>query len=246
MLTLHVELEGTGGSHPIEYHALGPYETEAKNFIAGMQNFAGWKTTINKVDDNLKLSDLQGQGTPFNGVNLAVVLLHGTYGTSTDYTAKNCQQMYFPIASGGGATYLRMSEMNLGGGGANGLKWMAIMACYSLQHNDWANMQTLKVKPYNANLHLLLGCDTTEYVDPDVLAYWARYMAWGVTNGPMQVRTAWYQAAMDAYRYTEMPAGQTTLWWAVAGDNSCYYDTIQTNYNPTGTWFYEKNDIWNP
>jgi Family of unknown function (DUF6345) len=241
----HIQMEGIGGSNPIKYHAMGAYEKEAKGFISVMQNFSSWKTTINKVDDNLKLSDLQGQSTPFNGVNLGLLLLHGTYGTGIDYAANGCEQMYFPIASGGGATYLRMSDMNFGGGGANGLKWMAIMACYSLQHDNWANMQSLGVKPYNANLHLLLGCDTTEYADPDMLAYWARYMAWGITNNsPMQVRTAWYQAAKDAYAYAIMPSGQTPLVWAVAGDNNCYYDTIKTNYNPAGSWFYEKTQIW--
>jgi hypothetical protein len=140
-----------------------------------------------------------------------------------------------------------MSEMNLGGAGTNGLKWMAIMACFSLQHNDWQNMQSRGINPYNGNLHLLLGCDTTAYADSDMLAHWARYMAWGLaSNNPMEIRTAWYQAAIDAYRYTIMPDGQTTLYWAVAGDNSCYHDRIQTNYIPSGSWFYERNDVWNP
>jgi hypothetical protein len=215
-----------------------------------MENWAGWKTTLNKGDDNLKLSDLQGQSTPFNGVNIAVLLLHGTYGegnNSIDYAANSCKQMYFPIASGNTATYLRMSEMNFGGGGQNGLRWMAVVACYSLQHNNWANMQNLGVKPYNANLHLLLGCDTVSYASPNMLAWWAQYMAWGITNNsPLTVHDAWYQSARDAFAYSYATSGETALYWAVAGDNNCYYDMIQTNknYNPQGGWFYDRQQIW--
>jgi Family of unknown function (DUF6345)/Bacterial Ig domain len=242
-----IQMQGTGGSHPIKYGTLLGYGDEANYFKTSMQNYAGWKTTINKVDNNLGLSDLQGQSTPFNGVNIAVLLLHGTYGTSIDYAANGCEQMYFPIASGGSGTYLRMSGMNFGGGGQNGLKWMAIVACFSLQHNNWANMQNNGVKPYNGNLHLLLGCDTIEYAQPNMLAWWAQYMASGMTNNnPMQVRAAWYAAGTSAFNYAIMPQGQTALYWAVAGDNNCYYDMLQTNYNPGGTWFYERNAIWNP
>jgi len=247
LLTLHVPLEGVGGSYPISYHSVTYYEDEAKNLIEGLQNFGAWKTTLNKVDGNLTLSDLRGSGSPFNQVNLAMLLLHGTYGSGIDYTASNCKQMYFPIQSGGGATYLRMSEMSLGGAGTNGLKWVGIMACYSLKHDNWANMQSLGVKPYNSNLHLLLGCDTTEYANKDMLIFWARYINWGIaTHSPMEIRAAWYQAAKDAYAYMISKPGDTALNWAVAGDSSCYHDMIQTNYTPTGTWFYEKVEVWHP
>jgi hypothetical protein len=243
----HIQMQGAGGNAPISYHALGAYGTEAKNFVEGMQLWAGWQQKINKVDDNLKLSDLQGTGSPFNGVNLAVLLLHGTYGTSLDFAANQCFQMYFPIATGGTGTYLRMSDMNWGGSGTNGLRWMAIMACFSMQHNNWASMKTQGIKPYNSNLHLLLGCDTTEYADPDMLSYWASSMAWGVTNhNPMEIRVAWYTSAQRAYQYAIMPDGQTPLQWAVAGDLSCYHDRFQTNFNPTGSWFYEKDQVWPP
>jgi hypothetical protein len=242
-----IQMQNVGGSNPIQYGTLPGDADEAEFFMTAMKNYAGWKTTLNKADDNLKIADLQGQSTPFNGVNAAALICHGTYGTSIDYAANGCEQMYFAIASGGTGTYLRMSDMNLGGGGQNGLKWMAIDSCFSLQHNNWANMQSKGVKPYNGNLHLLLGCDTTSYIQPNMLGWWAKYMAWGVTNNaPLQVRAAWYAAGSDAYNYAVMPEGQTTLYWAVAGDNNCYYDTMQTNYNPGGTWFYERNPVWSP
>jgi len=241
----HIQMENLGGNNPIYFHAMGQYEEEAIGFINTMQHNS-WKGKIlDKVDDKLKISDLQGSGSPFNDVNFGMLLLHGTYGTSLDFAANQCFQMYFPIATGGAATYLRMSDMNWGGSGTNGLRWMAIMACFSLQHNNWASMQNKGIKPYNANLHLLSGCDTTEYTSPGLLKHFANFMAWGETNrNPLEVRVAWYKAAENDYAYAILPDGQTPLQFAVAGDLSCYHDKLSTNYNPTGTWFYEKSQVW--
>jgi hypothetical protein len=242
---VHIQMEDWGGNNPISYHAIPPYEDEAKYFSSFMATYSGWRTIIRKANDNLTLSDLQGSSSTFNQVNFGMLCIHGTYGTSPDYAANQCKQMYFPIASGGGATYLRMSEMNLGGANAGELKWMAIMACYSMYSINWQNMRYIGIYPYNGYLHLLLGCHTTEFADKNMLAYFARYMGWGITNNsPMQVRTAWYQAAKDAYAYYIMADGQTPLEWAVAGDNACYYDMLTSTNTPSGSWFYEKTQVW--
>jgi len=85
--------------------------------------------------------------------------------------------MYFPIAAGTGSQYLRMSEMNFGGPTrTNGLKWMVLDACTSLYHVNWSSMQSQNVKPYNSNLHLLLGVDTDDSVEPLIGQYFADYM----------------------------------------------------------------------
>jgi hypothetical protein len=247
-----IGMQGTNGTNPIEYHPLTSLvKEEAQWFVSVLGNWAGWKNTLIKADDNLKIADLRGSSTPFNQVNLGVLLTHGTYGTSIDYAANQCKQMYFPIASGSGATYLRMSEMNFGGAGTNGLKWMALMSCFSLYHVNWQSMQTAQIKPYNSNLHLLLGCDTTEYIDDNILAYWARYMAGGYnptgTNlTTLPIRSAWYQAAHDAYYYRIFPDGSAPLVFAVAGDVNCSNDKLRTNRTPTGSWFYETNIVWRP
>ncbi len=247
ILTQHVQLQNVGGNNPIKYYGINTYQPEANNFISAANHW-GLNVALNKVNDQLNINDLKGSGTPFNNVNLGVLLLHGTYGTGIDYTptANGCMQMYFPIGSGGGATYLRMSEMNLGGAGTNGLKWMAIMACFSLYHTDWQNMQSLGVKPYNNNLHLLLGCDTTEYSNANLLAYWARYMAFGTSTNyaPMTIRAAWYQAATDAYFRSHVQYAISPLIFAVAGDSACHDDMLQTNYSPTGSWFYERTQVY--
>jgi hypothetical protein len=156
--------------------------------------------------------------------------------------------MYFPITSGGGGQYLRMSEMNLGGAGTNGLKWLAMDACFSLYHVNWTSMKNAGVNPYNSSLHLLLGADTSTYPVPTFEKNWAQYINIG-TNvaipNPLTLRAGWYQAARDAYRvYNTLPDGVSYAALAVAGNTACRDDNIQATNSPTGSWFYETNRIW--
>lgn len=108
--------------------------------------------------------------------------------------------------------------MNLGGAGTNGLKWMAILACNSLYQPNWNSMN--RNKPYNSNLHLLLGAATDSYENRNLLLYWAKYMNFGkVPNSPMTIRAAWYQAAQDAYRGNGFTY-PITMKFVVAGDSA--------------------------
>jgi hypothetical protein len=240
-----VQLEGLGGDTPLTYDYILSQEM-ANNFVWEMEH-AGWNSRLNLVDNQLTTSSLTGSETPFNQVNLGVLMDHGTYGTSLDYSANSsgCLQMYFPITSGDGAQYVRMSQMYFGGYGTNGLKWMAIFACHSLYHTDWSSMQSQQVKPYNSNLHLLLGYDSECFYSlPYILAFWAKYMTHGNSTNysPMTIRAAWYQAANHVYSVGGNYG--TTITCAVAGDTACQNDTLQTNSNTTGTWTYESKEVW--
>jgi hypothetical protein len=245
--TGHVSMNNYQAGQQLPFPPLLPYKAEANNFIANM-NYWHWNNTINKADDKLNVNDLKGSGTPFNNVTLGVLLTHGAYGTGgngIDYTANGCKQMYFPITSGGSINWLRLSEMNLGGSGTNGLKWMAIHACNSLYHVNWANMQSLGVKPYNSNLHLLLGCDTISYTG-NVLWYWSEYMNYGTSTNansynPLTIREAWYQGAQKAFQGKALSG---TIVFAVAGNSACMNDMLQTNNAPTGTWTYDSRQIY--
>ena len=249
LLPSRVSLQGYGSanSRP-QFGPLREFYTEGNNFIAAMQKY-GWGQGFYKVDDQLNINDLRGGGTPFNSVNFGLLMLHGTYGTAADYTVNGCKQMYFPIASGTSAQYLRMSEMNLGGAGTNGLKWMAIFGCYSLYRVNWTSMQNSGVQPYNSNLHLLLGADSLIYADSRITELLAQYMTMGkgtspgTSPTPMTIQNAWYQAAYDAYHGASIPNG-TTIIYAVAGDNACQNDTLQTNSTPGGSWFYETKQVY--
>jgi len=231
---------GAADSRP-QFSPLKQFYTEGNNFIAAMHKY-GWGESFGKIDDQLNINDLRGSGTPFNSVNLGLLMLHGTYGSAADYTVSGCKQMYFPIAAGTSAQYLRMSEMNLGGAGTNGLKWMGIMACFSLYHVNWTSMQGQNIKPYNSNLHLLLGTDSLVYTDNHIMELWAQYMAKGKgTNAPMTIKNAWITAATDAYHQNSYPI---TMKFAVAGDSACGNDSLATNSAPTGTWTYTSTQVY--
>lgn len=157
------------------------HKNEVSAFVKTMQYY-GWSNPINEIDSQLNINDLRGSGSKFNTVNFAIFLAHGTYGTTADYAANGCKQMYYSVTSGTSASYLRLSEMNLGGSGAGGLKWMVLDACYSLYHSNWNSMNSAGVKPYNSNMHLILGATTETWTNNRKWYYLAKYMNYGSRN----------------------------------------------------------------
>ena len=245
ILTQHVGLEGnTAGTSTFTYPPLKEYKKESGNFVQAMKK-GNWSQGFARVDDKLSINDLRGSGTIYNGVKLGLIMLHGTYGTSQDFNANGCKQMYFPITAGHGATYIRMSEMSFGSSATNGLKWMAIAACNSLFHTDWSNMQSLGVKPYSGDLHLLLGTDTVVYTDDHIMELWAKYMTKGKgTNAtPMTIKNAWVTGATDAYHQSKFNY-PITMKFAVAGDSSCTSDTLSSSSTPGGSWTYSSTQVY--
>ncbi len=246
---LDISMNNFSAGSSLHYAPLPQYKAEANNFISQMSHW-GWQNSLVKVDKTLSINDLIGIGTPLNNVNLGVFMAHGAYGTGgngIDYAANGCMQMYYPVTSGGSAQYLRLSQMNLGGSGTNGLKWMALLSCTSMQHDNFANMQSLGVYPYNSNLHLLLGVDTVNYTSSTLLWYWAKYMNYGTSTNagaynPMTIRNAWYQAARTAYAGGHYA---NTINFVVGGDTACSGDYVATNSAPGGVWFVDSPvQVW--
>jgi Family of unknown function (DUF6345)/FlgD Ig-like domain/Bacterial Ig domain len=244
----YVQMRGNPGNRSIPYAPFRKADLLAGSFVTGMM--AGdWDVSNIRPDDKLLISDLRGSGTFFNNADLGLLLVHGTYGTSFDTTpGHQVKQMYFPIASGGGAQYLRMSEMSLGGSSpTNGLKWMAIMGCFSLYPQNWTSMKNQGVKPYNGNLHMILGCATDFAAEPIIGQYWADYML-GIDPKtrqpvqPMKIRDAWYAAANNAYRDLRILGAPNPTVLAVVADGNCSEDSLQTNSVPSGgTWSYSNS-----
>ena len=241
---VRIGMEGSSPSHNVTYSVLLERIAEANAFVKEMKR-NNWSKKFSRSDDLLSINDLRGSGANiFNNVQLGLLMLHGTYGTTPDYTISGAKQMYFPITSGGSAQYLRMSEMNLGSAATNGLKWMAIDACNSMYQPNWADMLNHGVHPNNSDLHLLLGTDSVSYTDPTRQKYWARYMTSGkIVLSPMTIEDAWFQAARDAfaatgYNYTN------AIYFAVGGDAACTGDMLQTNSPPTGSPYYASVQVW--
>jgi hypothetical protein len=243
-----IQLNGISGS-VANAPPLPAYKTEVSDFSLSMRQRA-WSPSFVLADNQFAIGQLRGAGNIFNSVNLGVLCGHADYGNSADYTANGCKQMYFPITAGTSVQWLRMSEMNFGGAGPGGLKWMALFGCYSLYRNNWQDMQSHNVKPYNSNLHLLLGLQTIGYIHDHgyIMAYWADQM-FGLPApnpvAPLSVRAAWYAGARKAYLLPtiDLPPG-TVITFAVAGDAACKDDTLQTNSSPTGTAFYDSNQVY--
>jgi hypothetical protein len=209
-----------------------------------MQLF-GWKAALRKVDNQLNINDLSGSSTPFNGVSMGVFMSHGAFGTTQDYMAGLCKQMYFPITSGNSIQYLRMSDMNLGGTDpTNGLKWFVVYACDSMHQANWNSMRNAGKQPYNSHLHMMIGANSVISTSSTLMQYWAQYMNFGYTNNsPLTIHDAWYLAAHNAFH------GRThanTMSMSVASDTACTDDYIEQGFNsaPQGTWTYESQQVW--
>jgi hypothetical protein len=250
-LHIHLNISMQDGSTGARTNPPRPeHKTEANTFVKTMQ-FYGWSNPLNKIDGQLNINDLRGSGTPFNNVNMGVLMLHGTYGAGSsaiDYAANGCEQMYFTVTSGGSAQYLRFSEMNLGGGGTNGLKWMVIDACFSLFQANWSSMQDAGIYPYNSNLHLILGANTETWTSPRKWQNFAHYMNYGTSilaghYNPLTIRNAYYQGNYDAFHNVSLPAG-TTITLAITGDSACIDDSLQTNTPPVGSWTYDSKEVY--
>jgi len=240
----YIGLDGFPANANLKYGPVPSFAAEANNFSTEMQLF-GWVSKIHKIDDQLKISDLQGSGTPFNNVSLGVLMTHGAYGTNQDYLAGLCKQMYFPITSGGSIQYLRMSDMNLGGTNAtNGLKWFAFMACDSLHQANWNSMKNAEKQPYKGNMHMILGGNSIIYTSPRILFNFAQYTNLGYTNStPLTIHDAFYLAAHNAYHGHSFT---NNISMAVASDSNCTGDYIEQGFNsaPGGTWTYESEQVW--
>lgn len=241
----NIQIDGLGGAVRTNWDPLPSTVNIANGFTETMKHY-GWNSGLNLADNQLTIQSLTGTTSPFNSVDLGLLLLHGAYGTSMDFTANGCMQMYFPITFGTGGQYLPMSQMTLGEvAGTNGLKWMAIFACNSLYHVNWQSMQSQRVYPYTGTLHLLLGSDTVCFDALGLQTYWAQYMQQGTnthTYIPLTIQNAWYQSANYCYHNTGQP--YPTIVLAVAGDAACIGDTLQSNSIPTGTWTYDRQQVY--
>jgi hypothetical protein len=239
---LYIYMQGSSGAR---WNPPRPeHKSEVNTFVKTMQYY-GWSNPLNEVDNQLNINDLRGSGSKFNNVNMAIFLSHGTYGTTIDFAANQCKQMYYSVTSGTSAQYLRLSEMNMGGSEANGLKWMVLDQCFSLYQANWNSMQNAGVKPYNSNMHLILGANSETWTSTRKWYNFAKYVNYGVSTNasPLTIRNAYYQGNFDAFQNSALPSG-TTITLSVAGDSACMNDSLQTNSTPGGSWSYDSKEVY--
>ena len=134
-----------------------------------------------------------------------------------------------------------MSEFGFGGN----LRWMAVLACNSLQDQSCNSMANAGVLPIPNNLHLLCGTTTVSYMSDNIGELWATKMLGGFFTRAETVERAWYDGGRQAYQdATNIPSGSIVV-FRMAGSDNCFSDTLQsyaggTSGNITST----TNIVW--
>ncbi len=232
-----VYIEGSTGSANFPYLQSTYWDLFIETLARG-----AWQPSFNKRDGSLAANDLRktalGGASIFNtNCSLGLLATHGAYGTSPDYDtashANGAEQIYFPIdGRPGGSSYVRMSEMDFGSPGTNGLKWMILASCNSLRQANWNSIQnTGGWKPFNNNLHLLLGENSES--DHDNLKMLAKFLLGLDNNAKRTIIDAW----TDSGHY----CGHRPVTYSVAGFDDCKTDMLTgtNSYTPQGSVFYQ-------
>jgi hypothetical protein len=243
-----VSIQDHGTANPPKWGEL-PFSPHVVINFATVLMAATWNLALTEVDDQLTIGQLKalGNSNPFNTNDFAMIILHGGYGTTADMSLGNSiEQMYFPITSGTSASYLRMSDFNLGGATTNsGLKWLALNACNGLYPANWNSMQSQNVFPYTSNMHMILGAATEMVTSPSQGTFFAQDLTGNPIAippiPPMTLRNAWYDSFRRGMKADEGIYGvypnpsQVT----VAFNPNCLGDYLQT---ATNTVLYTGND----
>jgi hypothetical protein len=214
-------------------------DVSTEDFITTMARGA-WQPGFKKKDSQLLATDLRsssagGANVFNNGVSFGVLSLHAGYGTSQDATppANFAQQIYFAVDGRPNNTtaWVRMSELNLGSPGTNGLKWMVLACCNSLRQQNWNSIRNAGWLPFNGNLHLLLGANSV--LDAGNQVIFAKYML-GLDNNPQQpIYNAWGNSEAGCLHHP--------VQFAATGYDDCKGDVLTgtNSYTPQGSVFYD-------
>ena len=199
----------------------------AKDFREVMTG-KSWKYAFIKADNDWDAPDIKktslGGRSIFNTCNFGLLLTHGSYGNdgSTGTEDDNVHYTYLWL---GGNDYVRLSDMDFGSAGTNGLRWMTIFACNILRPQNYSSMNNVGIIPVNENLHLLLGWDTTGY-----FSYWlGKYYANYLVNSNYTIVNSLADAHADAYNKDSTGIANIVR-IGIAGWDSCMNDSL-TLYN---------------
>jgi hypothetical protein len=254
--TNQVPPNGIGGSVTLDGNITGSvifdpvldFATSAQGFSKAMTSKA-WKMRFHKSDNNLSKNELirndligYSGSNLFNQVNLGLFMSHGNFGSTLDFSAAAGQskQTYFPAGGNNPAnTWIRLSDFRFG----DNLRWMAILACNSLQEDAYQTMFNKMVLPigdqnqvWNNQLHLLLGCRTYAAVSAQMGERWAKKMNGGAFSSPQTVMDAWFNTGIDTYKGQPATGIYTnTLYFKVVGWDTTFSDRLLSYTDPDPT-----------
>lgn len=218
----------------IDWGSLASHKVVANGFATGMK-IGGFKQKFLLADEQWSPNDIKksslGGNSLFNTCNFGLLLTHGCHATTPEIDG--VKYTYFPLWDRtNGASYLRLSDMDFGSVGANGLRWMTLVSCNTLYPANVTSMANNSKLPDNGSLHLLLGCSTTEYPVPLLGIYYASNLVFDVT-----IWNSFVKAGQDSYAYAyKKPASHTfmtnSVSFRVMGLDSCIGDGVHVYNDP--------------
>lgn len=189
---------------------------------------AAYKQAFNKSGTDLQTIELRrsdlgiGGSNLFNQVNLGMLVAHGSYGTSLDFSASTgggSLQTYLGVDGTNNAAdpWIRLSDFWFDGN----LRWIAIMACNTLRDANYNSMLNKNALPISDNFHLLCGATTVTYFSETLGENWAKQL-----KAKQPVGTAWFNAGIETYQRAKAGSITNTVIYRVSGWTSCFADRI--------------------
>jgi hypothetical protein len=214
----------------------------ADGFTTAMQT-AGYYSAFEYGDDQVKITDLEktslGGNSIFNNVNFGFLITHGSYATNAEDDGVKYTYIWIENLVATSCHYLRLSDFDFGGAQPNGLRWMTILACDTLQQSDYNSMKSHSKIPANSNLHLLLSASSVIYFAPDIGNNYAN----NLTFGQQHIIDAWYNAGSQTYSYQNKSVTNNVS-FAYTGDGNCLNDTLQSYQSPGAGLQYNQTTIY--
>lgn len=209
-----------------DFRVLG-FNDIATDFEAGMRK-AGWKAQFVNKDDQWSATDIKksslGGNSIFNTCNFGLLMTHGSFGNSGS-TGTEDDNISYTYCWLGSHNYVRLSDMDFGSTGTNGLRWMTIYACNMLNSANYNSMNNAGKIPVNENLHLLLAPSTTSYA---WLGFGKSY-AHDLTEGNETIQSAFSDAGTY---WAHLNGAPFTIKFAVSGWLNCLNDKLSLYYDP--------------
>lgn len=199
-------------------------------------SLAGYRTTFYAVNDDLVANDLRGPqygGTnKFNKVNIGLLIGHGVYGSTPDFTTSGSGpfETYFPIYKSGVNSYdwVRFTQFDFGSSGSD-LRWMAILSCNNMIDNSYDDMWDKELLPIGDDLHLLLGSSSVIFVASNFGRQYASALTGlhGITR--RTVAESWFYTGTVSQGF-QTNSVKKTVSFRVAGWPACFSDDL-VNYS---------------
>jgi hypothetical protein len=221
-LQVYVKIDGQPVGTRFDASARPEFGYIATLFQQYMRN-SGYKASFAKSGTNWSISDISGSGSIFNSVNLGVLIVHGSYGETTDSASVLNTYLWHE-----GGTYARLRDLVLGSPGTNGLRWMTLFTCSALRPANVNNMITTgwMGNIISQDLHLLSATESTIYESPRT--------GWNYATNLVAEQTlpeAWFGALRSSLALATPPPPSNVV-ARVMGWQSCFSDSLHYYNDP--------------